>query len=247
MLKHLLTFITISSFSLFSSIQTAEDHRSQPTLSVRGEAVLYKPADQMEITVGVVTRDPNSEKALQLNNEKMEKVIRNLQQVGLDKSDYKTGRFYIHPIYQTPPKNPSPDWHPAINSYEVNNSIVIKTTKLDLAPKIIEAASQGGSNQIDHIQFNLKDPRSYREEAVELATNNAVSDAQVLAKAAHINLAGVSSISLDQAQPVYPVARQMMFAAKEFSGSTPIEAGDVEVRAAVNIEFFIKPDNSSVK
>ncbi len=223
-----------------------EEETLIPKLVVRGEATVFKPADQMELTVGVVTQDADSKKAVKDNNEKMRQVLANLNTVGLDQQEYQTGRFRVIPIYRSvDDKSPT---GPTISHYEVSNTIHIKTQKLDLAEKIIGAVVQAGSNRIEQINFNINNPQTYRSEVIHLATKNAISDAQALADAAQVSLIRVLSLSLDQAQSHPPMPMMLAkMANADMSYDVPIEAGQVEIHAAVNVIFEIGPVNSNDK
>lgn len=228
-------------FLNLSMVDVSKQTVEPPKLLVKGEALLFKPADQMQLSVGVVTQHDDPQQALRLNNAKMAQVIKSLNQLGLVHTDYQTGQFQIQPIHTVPPKEPPADWKAKVSHYEVTNTIRIKTQRLDLTSEIILASSQSGANQIENIQFDLKDPRSYRAEAIKKATENAIADANILAKAAGVKLTGVRSLTLDQGHPVFSAPRALMYkaSAESLSENTPIEAGAIEVRASVDMIFDI--------
>lgn len=223
--------VVISSFCM-----AGENSLLPPRLSVSGKAVLYKPADQFSLNIGVVNQNADAQIALKKNSEQMQKVIEALTEAGLSKTEMKTGRFSIRPVYSEPPKIPPPDWSPKITGYEVANSLTIQTQQLGAAGIIIDAANRAGANSIDSIRFEFKDPRQYRDEAIQTAARNAISDAKVLAEASGVKLSRILAINLDNAS-IAPVFREraslMMFKGSAANASTPIEAGDVEVRADV--------------
>ena len=212
-----------------------------PKLSVRGEAELEKPADQLRLTVGVRTENKEAAAALDANSATMRKVVQAVERIGLSEDEYETGRFSIRPTYSRRPRQAEPDWRPQIVGYEIVNSIVIKTKQMDLAGKLIGAANKAGANSIDSIGFELSDPRSYRAEAIQQATRHALSDAAALAEAASLRLVRVIAITLDHSPVRGP---DMAFATgramAETPGAPPISPGDVTVRAAVTIVYEIE-------
>lgn len=211
-----------------------------PKITLSAQATIFKPADELQMTIGVVNLGENAEKVLATNSSKMQDVINYLEAAGLTKGEYQTGRFSIHPTYTPYPKDPPPDWKPSINGYEVSNTIVIKTSKLDAAGKFIDAANKAGANSIENIHFSLHDSRSYWNEAMSAATTNAINDAKVIAQAANVNLGRLISITLDSANTVLPRANNVYFA-KAMASETipPIEAGDVTITASVSIVYEI--------
>lgn len=221
----------------------SEEFENIPKLIVRGEASLFKPADQMEVSLGVVTLAEDSSQALNENNQRMRRIISNLVALGLDESDYQTGRFQIRPIYKKPSKNSSEEEKTIINQYEVSNIIQIKTKKIDLADRILNAASQGGANQVTKVNFNINNPQTYKEEVIKLATQNALADAKALANAAGVEVKRVLNISLDNwvdTSKAITLASKNLSNLQEQEGvSEVLEPGQAELHATVNMTFEI--------
>ncbi len=210
-----------------------------PTLTINGAATIKKPADQLNLSVGVITEAVNAEDALQANSTKMKAVIAALQDKAITNKEYATGQFNISPTYMPYPKNPPPDWTQKISGYKVTNSLHIQTDKLDLAGEIIDAVSKAGANSIDQISFGLKDERQYRQEVIKLATMYARQDAEDLATAANLKLDRIQQIWLDNASVPEPHTKMLAFS---LDRSTPIEPGDITVNANVTIVYQISPE-----
>lgn len=226
-------FVIISSTSLCLAGQPFF-----PKLVVTGSAVLHKPADQFGLSISVVSQAETAEKALSDNNERTDVVINSLKLVGLEKGEYFTGQFAIHPVYSQPPRNIPPDWRATIIGYEVTNSVTIKTQKLDLAPYVIDAAGQSGATQIANISFGISDTDIYRTEVIKQATANALRDAEALADAANIDLVRILDINLSHPQIYQRAGHNMMYMAKA-EAATFIEAPDVDINATVSVTFEI--------
>jgi len=214
-----------------------------PQLAVRGEALLSVPADQMQFDMGVVTSADTAEEALRLNTQKIERVEKSLLNSGLVKEEYRTGRFQIQPKWTPRPRQVPEGWRPKIAGYSVTNSLQVKTRKLKLAGKLIEAGTEAGANQINSIVFNLADPRKFRSRAIEKATANAKADAVSLAKAAGVNLAGILLLKLEHTAEVpqrLKLSKMMESTASRGDTSPPISPGDVTVRAGIMLVYRIK-------
>ena len=112
----------------------------------------------MEVTLGIITFGKNAAEALNENKERAQRVIASLKALGLSESDYQTGRFFVKPIYEKNSKGESEKGHGKISQYEAINGVRIKTQKIALADKIIEAAVAAGANELDQVEFNLTDP-----------------------------------------------------------------------------------------
>lgn len=220
-----------------------DDEKEIPKLAVRGEAELEKPADQLRLIIGVISEGPLATEVLEANARRMRDVIKAVEKAGLTKEEYQTGRFSVRPKYTRRPRTADPEWKPQIIGYEVSNSINIKTKKLDLAAKLIDASNQAGANSIDSIAFDLADRRMYRAEAIAEATRHAIADANILAESASLELVRIMSITLDSArpQPPAPMSKRMMMAGALAEATTPIEPGNVTIRASVKIVYEIAP------
>jgi len=211
-----------------------------PKLTLSASAAIWKPSDELQLKIGVVTLRTTAEEALGENSGKMQNVITNLETLNLTKDDYETSHFSINPTYTPYPKNPPENWKPSINGYEVTNTLLIHTPKLEMAGKIIDMANRAGANSITDIRFGLHNSRDYWSEALAAAASNAVQDAQVIANAAGIKLVRVLSISLNQTQVN---TRTLDFASCAKAGAapmTPIEPGEVSITANVSLVYEIQ-------
>jgi len=234
---------TIASMLISAKI-IAADHAEfkPPRLSLSANAILRKPADELQLKIGVITIEDRAEAALQENSIKMQQVTESLEAIGLSRTEYETGHFSIKPTYTPWPKNPPPDWKQSINGYEVSNSILIRTDKLDMAGKLIDSANKAGANSISDIGFSLHDPRTYWKEALSAATANAIDDAQAIAAAAGVHLGRVLSLSLNSTNVTNQnINAKFLVNAMAADGgtTTPIEPGEVTITANVSIIYEI--------
>jgi len=227
-----------SFFPLFAFCGHGQDI-SKLTLSA--SAAILKPADELQMKIGVITFGLTAEEALQENSSKMRATIANLEMAGLTSEDYETSQFSIKPTYTPYPQNPPPDWRQSINGYEVMNSILIHTGNLEMAGKIIDLANKAGANSITDIMFCLRSSRDHWNEVLAAAGANAVSDARAIAEATGVRLVRVLSISLNHTQMRSPQLNLACFAKAPGMGSAPpIEAGDVTIEASVTIVYEIE-------
>jgi len=210
-----------------------------PKLTLSATAKIDKPADELQMKVGVITHARNAEDGLLENSAKMQEIIAQLELSGFTHEDYETSQFSINPTYTPYPKDPPPDWRQTINGYEVKNFILIHTNRLKDAGKIIDLANHAGANSISDIRFGLRSPREYWAEAIAAAGQNAVRDAQVIAEATGVEVVRVLSITLNQTSVKGPELNVASFAKAAGSAAPPIEAGDVTIEAKVNLIYEI--------
>jgi uncharacterized protein len=216
-----------------------EEERVVPTLTVSGQAELEKPADELHLSLSVVTQGKEAQEAVQENSRTMKRVIEAIERVGLTKEEYETTRFSINPQYRQRPRNADSEWRPEIIGYTVENTLRIETTKLELVGELIEKGTDAGANNVGQLSFGLSDERAHRAEAITEAVQNARSDADALATAAGAKLVRILSINLDgAAAPPMPMRGERM-TAMAMEMALPIQPGDVTVRASVTIVYEI--------
>ncbi|KKM60243.1 hypothetical protein LCGC14_1543820 [marine sediment metagenome] len=227
-------------FVLFSSVSLDALAQDVPKLTLSSSATIRKPADELQLKVGIITRAVTAEEALEENSFKMRNVVDNLEAAGLNKDDYETSQFSINPTYTPYPKNPPADWRQTINGYEVTNSILIHTDKLEMAGKVIDLSNKAGANSISDVRFGLRSSRDYWTEALSAAGANAVKDAGAIAAATGVHLVRVLSISLNHTHVRSPQINLDCFAKAGASGtSTPIEPGEVSIEANITMVYEI--------
>lgn len=223
----------VFSCSLFAS------NEDVPKLTLSASAKIYKPADELQMKIGVITHAVNADEGLMENSSKMREIIAHLEVLGLVHDDYETNKFSINPTYTIRPKNPPPDWRQTINGYEIKNFISIHTDKLDLAGKIIDLANHAGANSITDIRFGLRFSRDYWGEAITAAGLNAIQDAEAIANATGVQLVRVLSISLNHTTVKSPQLNVASFAKCAVEAAPPIEPGEVTIEAHVNLVYEI--------
>lgn len=183
-----------------------------PTMHVRGEAELERPADQVVISIAVITEAATAGEASQDNREKVEDVMDALKKLDLGEDALSTANYRVEPIwdYRQPERaNRGEPFEPQIRGYRVHNTVEVETKALDKTSKVLRSAIEAGANTIQNLSFELSDPRMYRQEAIREAVQHARQDAAVLAEAAGVQFVKVLSIQLDDAMSVFPQPYQM--------------------------------------
>ena len=223
---------------LFSTMN-AEPVSHLPSIHVQGQASLFKPSNELQIQLSVVTSEKTAQEAVSANQVKMNKMLSALRELGLEENEIQTQRFSINPLYSQAPRNPPENWRAEINGYEVRNSLLVKTGKMDHAGKIIDVAVQNGVDQIDSLSFGLRDAQEFRQEAIAAAVAKGISEANFVAAAANVQLGRIINIDVTLHEPPhYPQRFALMKAAPIME--TQIVPGSVETQASVSMTFEIR-------
>ncbi len=105
---------------------------------------------------------------------------------------------------------------------------------------MIDAATQAGANNIENLQTSLKDEDATRNAALREAADNARVKAETLAASLSLKVVSVLSVSEIQSPIVMPLRRNMALAEARDT-ATPIEPGQIEVKAEVVLEVIVAP------
>jgi len=194
--------------------------------------------DQLQMKLGVVTEAAEAGLALEQNNQRMAAVMQMLAEIGIGAEEMATGQFQIRPEWSRPPRPTPANWQREIVGYRVSNELVVTSTQVDLAGKLLGLAQQAGANQIGGLQFDLADPTAAQQRAIEIATKKALRKAQAMAAAADVTLGEVQSLSLNStggAQPNFMLAEARAASAD----AVPVATGKVEVGASVTVVYTL--------
>lgn len=148
--------------------------KNEIVISANGEVLA--PPDTVIIKLGVVSRNQNIEKAQQENAFKMRQIILALKNQFVQENEIKTAVYFVRPIYENAQNEDS-----TIIAYEVTNIIEITTNRLYKTGEIIDTAVQNGANRVDDIVYQLKTSEPYRKKAYELAIQESIQKAQMIA------------------------------------------------------------------
>ena len=207
------------------------------TIRVVGEASITTKPDMAELEVGVVTEAKTAEEASTANARKMTRVIEAMKKELGAGADVKTVGLMVTQRYDTL----KPGKRPELVGYTATNVIRARIPKIQTAGKIVDLALKSGANQVQRLVFTLKNPEQAQAQALKAAADRARVRARALADALGLRLGRIVSVS-DSAAPSVPfeeVPYQRM--SMKADADTPIEAGELEVHAAVTVFYATSP------
>jgi len=215
--------------------------KSMAHLAVRGEATIKVKPDQVEMSLEALTLAETADEALATNSEAIIQLQELLATEGLTVEDYRTGQFSIQPQWSRPPRPAPANWVPEITGYRVSNSLLVTTSKITLAGRLLALAQQAGVHKAGNLRFSLADPEAASRSAIVAATENARQRAGTLALAAGVTLGSLQEARIEDSgsgpQPMLMMAEAA--SARSAVSNVPISAGEVEVSAAVTLLYSI--------
>jgi len=214
--------------------QETETTNRVSVLNVGGQGQVSVGPDRATIRFGVAEVAQTAALAQQSVNRIMNDILQEMEQLGFDDHQIQTERVQLYPIQEMGERNRKP----RITGYRAANSVRVTLDNVDRVGEVLDGATRVGGNEIQGIDFSLRDDSQARAQALRLAVREARDKATVMAGELGVQLLGVLEVteSAGRAMPVQVRAARMQ---TEASDSTPVAAGQITVIASVNIRYQI--------
>ena len=207
-----------------------------PTVRAHGEATINVKPDLAQINIGVVTQGQTAESAAAQNAKQTTEVIAALKKELGTRAEIQTSGYSIHPNYRSPRDGSAP---PTIAGYTATNTVQVKLSDITAVGKMIDTATRVGANNVNGVQFSVKDEQASRAEALRAAVRVARANADAMAAGLGLKTGRLVSISDGDPVQVMPYRAEMMMAQRA-ADATPVEPGNVQVRAVVTVTFELQ-------
>lgn len=206
-----------------------------PSIVTTGEAVVRRAPDQGFVTVSVESRARNPRDAQRQNAETMTAVQQRIAAAGVPKDAVRTLGYNIQQEVDFV------EGRRVARGYLARNAVEVRVDAIDRTGEILDAAVQAGATSVASVRFDLKDRAAAEREALRLAVVDARARADAAAAGAGRAVDRVLRID-DTPQVRVGPPRPMMAMAREATDvqQTPIEAGELEIRAQVTLTVSIK-------
>ena len=217
-----------------SSVAMAAPGPGPAVISVSGQGRADVAPDMAVVNIGIVTTGKTAQLAQAENAKVASDVTAALGQLGIFSKDIQT-HYTMSPVYE------KGDYRKAVG-YRANNTVTVTVNDVAKAGQVIDAALSSGATDVNGLSFGLKDARSVRNTALQMAVQDARSKADAIAAALGVKIVGIQNVKEDGGNFArYEVANARL--AKLDGGAaadTPVSAGTVEVNADVHIDFQIQ-------
>jgi uncharacterized protein len=205
-------------------------------LTSQGDGTVMAAPDMATITLGVETRNESASVAARENAELMNETVSALLSAGIKREDIQTTQYTISTFAQDQTLETSVPANTTKPIFVVTNQVTVQTNNTtDIGP-VLDAAIASGSNSIQGISFDIRDPKPQMDLALKDAVNDARRKAEVVASAAGVKLGKVLEISGGYSFVSSGSARSY---ALQAAAPTPVLPGQVEVTASISITYEI--------
>jgi len=210
------------------------DSAPQARIDVSATGQADVAPDRAIVSAGVVQQGKTARQAMIGNATLMTSVYDELEAAGIPKKNVTTSQLSLQPQYDYRDRR-----KPTITGYEARNTVTVKSDDIEQVGAMLDALVRAGVNNINQVQFTVKDPKAARDQARVDAIREAKAKAESMADAAGVKLGPLLSIheggGLISPQPVMMQAMRM----ESDSISTPISAGEQTLSVSVNLSYAI--------
>ena len=217
-----------------SSVAMAAPGPGSAVISVSGQGRADVAPDMAVVNIGIVTTGKTAQLAQAENAKIASDVTAALGQLGIFSKDIQT-HYTMSPVYE------KGDYRKAAG-YRASNTVTVTVNDVAKTGQVIDTALKSGATDVNGLSFGLKDARSVRNTALQMAVQDARSKADAIAAALGVKIVGIQNVKEDGGNFArYEVANARL--AKLDGGAaadTPVSAGTVEVNADVYIDFQIQ-------
>lgn len=207
---------------------------AQPLIRATGSGVIQVKPDQARVDIGVVTQAKTAQDAASQNATQLTAALAKLKSAAGTNAEVKTSGYSLQPVYSYPPGG-----KPTIDGYRATNSVQVTTSDLAAIGKLIDVATQGGANEVERLQFTLRDQTAARSEALKKAVAEARSNAEAMAAGMGMKIGKLISLEESGIPPIQPIFA-MAGRAQLAGAPTPVESNTIEVRANVTLTVAVQ-------
>lgn len=160
------------------------------TIAVSGTAQVLVVPDQVELRLGITTRQPDLPRAKSENDERTAAVLNRIKALGLGQRELQTDAIHVQPEYRTEGGNPA-----VLTGYLVQRHLVVTLKEVGRFEALLEAAIQAGANEVLNIQFCSTELRKHRDQARQMAIRAAREKGELFTRELGLRLGAATSIT----------------------------------------------------
>lgn len=221
-------------FSVMAMSAQSQEFKQIPLVTVNGEGKVKVTPDQVQISVGILSKGIKAVDVKKENDFKIDAVIKYIKKMNIAKEDYQTERVYLNDQY---------DYDKKKHNYVATQTLTILLKNISKYDELMEGLVETGINNINDVEFKSSKLEFHKSEARKLAVLNAKTKAVDLTNALGQTIGAAFSIN-DNSAVYYPPQRYQGMALKmadeAFGGNETLAVGEIEITAQVAVSFYLK-------
>lgn len=210
---------------------------AEAVVVISGEGLVKAAPDRAWVTFAVESRSKNPKDAQTENAKTMSRVQERLLAAGVPKEAIRTLSYDLHL---------ESDWvdgRQVPRGYLARNTVEVRLDEITRVGEVIDVAITSGANSVHGVRFDVKQREALELEALKRATADARARAEAAAAGAGGTLGRILRIEEPgrgyPTPPPVPMMREMAMQDAR-AATTPVVAGEIEIRASVVLTVALK-------
>lgn len=219
-------------------VRERREMRGRPaTLAVTGRGEVKASPDTAVVRLGATHQAEEAQAAQDAVNRVVRAALERIKEAGVDEAQIQTAGVSLHPVYDHGGPRDQPR-EPRVVGYRASNTLRIEVRDLTKVGDVIDGAVEAGANELQGLDYELREDGEAKAGALTRAVEKARSEAETVAQALGLSLRGVERVEVGEVghRPPMPMARGMVMAEAAMA-PTPTEPGQVQVDAMVTIVY----------
>lgn len=215
------------------------------TIRVTGKGQLKVHPDMTRITMELEGMDWEYGETLKKSSKETEKMKDLLVPFGFERTDLKTLRFNVEPIYES--YKVKDEYKRRFNGYKFTHVMKVEfDSDNKRLGKILYALAGSTLHPEFSLSYTVKDPEAVKNELLGKAVKDAIAKTGVLSNAAGVKLGDIQSVDYSWGEIDFEVRPMNKLMAEPCIGSgcasydMDIEPDDIEVQDTVTVVWEIK-------
>jgi len=244
-MRSVIAFAAAAAVISLSTGSARADQTAPPSIAVSGTGTVQYSPDIARISLGVRGESATAAAAAKSVNARAAAVIEAVRGLGIADSNITTSGYSIQ--YQPPQQPDSGDGSvqpmstarkpiPSAGTYVATETIDVKTS-IAKAGAVLDGAVTAGANETYGLTFDTSQRQEFYRQALGRAVADARAQADILAKAAGVQIAGLQSINVGGGAP-QPMFRGAVMALS--APEAPVMGGTGTIEVNVEVVYRIR-------
>lgn len=218
---------------LLSASAASAQLPGEPQIVVTGEGIVKATPDQAWVSIGAESRSKVSKEAQQRNADAMTAVMQKIASFGIPKDAIKTTAIDLQMEFDYNNGKQTP------RGYVARNTVEVRVDDLEKVGDVLDAVVASGATTIHGLRFDVKQRAQIEAQALQAAVKSAMAKSHAIAQGAGRAVDRVLKIE-ETGGGGEPVPMMRQYAMAKADASTPVAAGEMEIRAQVRLTVAIK-------
>ena len=205
-----------------------------PVIVMSGEGVVKQAPDRAWVTIAAESRARTAADAQKVNTDAMTAVQQKIAAFSIPKDAIKTTAVDLQLEFDYANGKQTP------RGYVARNTVEVRVDDLARLGDVLDAVVASGATTIHGLRFDVKQREQIEATALQAAVKNATAKAQAIAAGASRAVDRIIRIEEVSSGGHVPMMKNFAMARAGADASTPVEAGELEIRAQVRLSVAIK-------